>query len=75
MDIVKPDAVSIDLILIQRWLRDVNTSYKGFRSKILLTNIETLKRSQIFGNFSDHPHIFNQWYFPTNPEMENLIKM
>ena len=82
-DIVKPDAVSIDYnVDLKKILRDIKIPIQGgLDPKILLTDIETLKKetSKYLEIFRDHPYIFNLGHgiLPeTNPEMvENLIKI
>ncbi len=82
-DIVKPDAVSIDYnVDPKKILRDIKIPIQGgLDPKILLTDIETLKKetSKYLEIFRDHPYIFNLGHgiLPeTNPEMvKSLIKI
>ena len=82
-DIVKPDAISIDYnVNLKNILKDIKIPIQGgLDPKILLTNIETVKKeaSKYLEIFRDHPYIFNLGHgiLPeTNPDMvENLIKI
>ena len=82
-DIVKPDAVSIDYSVDpKKILKYIKIPIQGgLDPKILLTDLETLKKeaSKYLEIFQDHPYIFNLGHgiLPgTNPEMvENLIKI